>query len=129
MTESLGCRRCYGDDPHTVWDYYEDGLEVERELVGDSHFLVQLRWCLDCGQRFVWIFGETVDWLRGNDAQRREIVPLRDGEAESVIELDYPAIAALGRDRRHLETDWPPNGPPSVHWSTRELRLPLSRPR
>src|SRR5262245_36764531 len=124
MTASLGCRRCYGEDADAVWDYYEEGLEVERELVGDSHFIVQLRRCAECGQQFVWIFGEAVDWDGGEDAQRREIVPLRGGEAESVDKLDYSAIAALGRERRYLETDWPTAGPPTAQWSTGELRLP-----
>ena len=43
MPDSFGCRRCYGEDPRAAWAYYEEGLAVERELVGDSHFLVQLR--------------------------------------------------------------------------------------
>ena len=47
MPDSFGCRRCYGEDPRAAWAYYEEGLAVERELVGDSHFLVQLRRCAE----------------------------------------------------------------------------------
>ena len=96
MPDSFGCRRCYGEDPRAAWAYYEEGLAVERELVGDSHFLVQLRRCADCGQQFVWIFGEAVDWQGGDDAQRREIVPVSATEAEAAGRLDYPSLAALG---------------------------------
>jgi hypothetical protein len=128
MAQSFGCRRCYGEDPQTVWVYYEEGLVVEQELVGDSHFLVQLRRCAECGQRFVWIFGEVVDWERGDDAQPREIVPVSAAEADAVGKLNHPSLAALGFDRRYLETDWPTDvADPSVEWSTGELWLPRSR--
>ena len=128
MPDSFGCRRCYGEDPRVAWAYYEEGLAVEREFVGDSHFLVQLRRCADCGQQFVWIFGEAVDWQSGDDAQRREIVPVSATEAEAAGRLDYPSLAALGVDRRYLETDWPTDAAdPLVEWSTGELRLPGSR--
>jgi hypothetical protein len=128
VPDSFGCRRCYGEDPRAAWAYYEEGLAVERELVGDSHFLVQLRRCIDCGQQFVWIFGEAVDWQGGGDAQRREIVPVSATEAEAAGKLDYPSLAALGVGRRYLETGWPIDAAaPSVEWSTGELRLPRSR--
>jgi hypothetical protein len=130
MAYSFGCRRCYGEDPQTVWAYYEEGLAVEQELVGDSHFLVQLRRCAECGQQFVWIFSEAVDWEGGEDAQRREIVPVSGAEAEAAVMLHSPSLAALGLDRRYLETDWPTDAAdPSVEWSTGELRLPRSRMR
>jgi hypothetical protein len=128
MTESFGCRRCYGEDPQTVWAYYEEGLAVEHELVGHSHFLVQLRRCAKCGQRFVWIFGEAVDWEAGEDAQRREIVPVSATEAETLSSPDIPALADLGSGRRHLVTDWPTDASePAIEWATGELRLPRSR--
>ena len=123
MRESTGCRRCYGDDAHTVWDYYEDGLVVERELVGEPHFIVQLRRCDECGQKFVWIFSESVDWEGGEDAQRRSIVPLADGEAES---LDVRALPALGDGRRYLETWWPTDTrDQKVGWTTSALPMRL----
>ena len=130
MTQSFGCRRCYGEDPQTVWAYYEGGLVVEQELVGESHFLVQLRRCEECGQQFVWIFGEAVEWEGDEDAQRREIVPVSGVEAEAAGTLDYPSLAALGLGRRYLETEWPTDSADaSVEWSTGELRLPRSRMR
>jgi hypothetical protein len=121
--EDFGCPRCYGDDAEHAWAYYEDGLVVERELVGEPHFIVQLRRCAGCGQQFVWVFSESVDWEGGEDAQRRSIVPLADGEAES---LDVRSLAALGDGRRYLETWWPTaTREQKVDWATGMLPLRL----
>jgi hypothetical protein len=121
----FGCLRCYGEDAEHAWAYYEDGLAVQRELVGEPHFIVQLRRCAGCGQRFVWVFSEAVDSEGGEDAQHRSVVPLTGDEAET---LKTESLAALGRDRRYLVTDWPTEAPsPTIAWSTGELRLPESR--
>ena len=121
MAQSFGCGRCYGDDPRRVWAYYEKGLAVERELAFNSHFIVQLRRCAECGQQFVWIFGESVDWEGGEDAQHRSVVPVTAEEAESV---ELPSLAALGDGRRYLETTWPTDSrKQAVGWATGELTI------
>jgi hypothetical protein len=123
--DGFGCPSCYGNDAERAWEYYEDGLLVERELVGEPQFIVQLRRCVECGQRFVWVFTESVDWDRGEDAQRRSVVPLTDGEAET---LEAGSLASLGSDRRYLVTDWPTDAPSAtIAWSTGELRVPRGR--
>lgn len=132
MTERFGCRRCYGDDPLTAWEYYDEGLEVRRELVGEPHFIVQLRECAECGQQFVWVFSEAVDWEGGEDAQHRSVVPISEDEARSLVKLadrvDAVSLADLGRGRRYLVTDWPTDArSPTIAWSTGELRLQSSR--
>jgi hypothetical protein len=132
MTERFGCRRCYGDDPLTAWGYYDEGLEVRRELVGEPHFIVQLRECAECGQQFVWVFSEAVDWEGGEDAQHRSVVPISEDEARSLVKLadrvDAVSLADLGRGRRYLVTDWPTDArSPTIAWSTGELRLQSSR--
>jgi hypothetical protein len=128
MAHSFGCRRCYGEDPQSVWAYYEEGLVVEQELVGDSHFLVQLRRCAECGQQFVWIFGEAVDCEGAEDAQHRSVVPLSVDEARSLSErgapLDLPSVVALGRERRYLRTDWPTGAASQdIGWDTGDLPI------
>ena len=128
MAQSFGCRRCYGEDPRRVWSYYEKGLAVERELVFEPHFIVQLRRCSECGQQFVWIFSEKVDWEGGEDAQRREIAPVNADETEALSNLDFASLADLDGGRRHLVTDWPTAASePAIEWVTSELRLPGSR--
>ena len=132
MTESFGCRRCYGDDPLTTWEYYDVGLEVGRELVAEPHFIVQLRECAECGQQFVWVFSEAVDWQGGEDAQHRSVVPISEVEARALGKVadrvEALSLADLGRGRRYLVTDWPTDaGSPTIAWSTGELRLQSSR--
>lgn len=128
----FGCPQCYGDDAEHAWAYYEDGLVVERELVGEPHFIVQLRRCAECGQRFVWVFTEAVDWEDGEDAQHRSIVPLSEDECQALENLggrvEAESLAALGAGRRYLVTDWPSGAQRStIDWSTGGLRLRSSR--
>ena len=123
--EGFGCPSCYGDDAERSWDYYEDGLVVERELVGEPHFIVQLRRCAECAQQFVWVFTEAVDCDGGEHAQHRSVVPLTEDEVER---LETESLVSLGRGRRYLVTD-SPTGTPSatIGWSTGELRVPRGR--
>jgi hypothetical protein len=92
--------------------------------VDDPHFIVQLRRCAECAQQFVWILTEHVDWEGGEDAQHRNVVPVRPDEAQTLAErpIELQSLAALGRNRRHLETDWPTGAhQPRVEWATGEL--------
>jgi hypothetical protein len=120
----FGCADCYGEDADAAWRHYTGGLTIDRYLVeDDSHFIVQLRRCRSCSQRFLWIFTEFVDWAGGRDAQYRRVVPVAPAEATTLAgrgaDLDVPAIGALGEERRHLATDWPSTaGAQTVRWST-----------
>src|SRR5262245_22330080 len=109
MRQAFGCRRCYGEDPERVWAYVR-GLLIERELVDESHFIVQLRRCAECRQQVVWIFPEQVGWKGGEGGQYRNVVPVSSDEADSLAgqEVDLQSLAALGRHRRYLETTGPP---------------------
>src|SRR6266511_4005147 len=63
MTTDFCCAYCYGEDAQAVWTYHRNGgLEPQRRIVDDPHFLVSLRHCRRCGQVFVSIFTEFVDW-------------------------------------------------------------------
>jgi len=118
MRQAFGCQRCYGEDPDEVWAYYERGLLIERELVDDPHFVVQLRRCAECAQEFVWILTERVDWEGGEDAQHRNVVPVSADEAQALA-IDLRSLTELGRDRRYLETDWPQGaGERAVQWTS-----------
>jgi hypothetical protein len=44
-------------------------------LVDESHFIVSIRRCVRCGQHFLIMFCERIDWADGDDPQTRvEIV-------------------------------------------------------
>ena len=119
----FGCDRCYGDDAEQVWN--DSPLGIETVLMDSSHFSLQLRRCSDCGQQFVWVFTEFVDWSGGNDPQYHDVVPVTDDEAETLRRqrpLDLVAIGKLGVDRRCLRMNWPRDREhPRVFWATGEF--------
>jgi hypothetical protein len=101
-------------------------LIIEEVLEDDSHFIVQLRRCAKCSQRFVWIFTEFVDWEGGNDPQYRDILPVTPAEAERIArqgrDVDFRWVAELGRGRRYLRTNWPSNErKQTADWASGEL--------
>jgi hypothetical protein len=115
----FGCERCYGTDAETSWKYFRSGCEHDGNLVEDSHFIVGLRRCRACSQRFVNVFTEFIDWHGGEDPQYVTIMPLTDAEADALLDgsLDVHDVGGLGRDRRHLKSDWPSGAPARRHWS------------
>ena len=124
--KEIGCTRCYGDDPAETWAYYAQGLIVDEDLRDDSHFVVQLRRCATCSQRFVWILTEFVDWQEGDDAQYRTVVPVTGDEARRIAkrgdDLDRELIEALGETRRYLQADSPTGAREArIRWSTGRL--------
>ncbi|MER7583956.1 hypothetical protein [Kitasatospora sp. NPDC097691] len=119
-TTEFGCAQCYAEDAREAWDRQGDGFEREARVVKDSHFSVSVRRCLACSQRFVWIFTEFVDWRGGDDAQYDTIMPLTDAEAADLVAgtLRPLDLGALGRDRRHLNHDWPSGGSARLGWKS-----------
>jgi len=101
---------------------------MDVALVNESHFLVQLRSCPECGQRFLWIFTEFVDWENGEDAQYRQILPVTRTEADAIARqraaVDLAYLGSLGRSRRYLKVDWPSDQPdPTVGWATGQFLI------
>lgn len=128
--EGLGCTSCYGDDPERSWAYCrQGGLIVDQYVTDESHFIVQLRRCAECSQRFVWIVTELVDWHGGDDAQYRTVVPVTADEARKVAErgadVDFAFLEALGDTRRYLQADRPTGDREErVRWSAGRLLIP-----
>lgn len=77
------CGRCFGEDAEHAWGNCGQ-LAVDAAVVEESHFIVQLRSCCACAQRYLWIFTEFVDWENGEDAQYRRILPVTQAEASAV---------------------------------------------
>jgi hypothetical protein len=121
----FGCARCYGADARASWTYCAEHLTIERALVDDAHFIVQLRRCPTCSQRFVWILTETVDWVGGDDGQYRNVVPVTTAEAQMLArreDIDAAVIEPLGRNRRFLQVDWPTGQrDKNIRWTTGKL--------
>lgn len=102
----MGCERCFGEDALTAWSLEREHTDL---LVDESHFAITIEACPFCGQQFVWIFTEFVDWEDGDDKQYWDVLPVTDEEAAIVREqgakLDLHYLMALGAERRHLKAD------------------------
>jgi hypothetical protein len=112
---------CGGDDAEAAAAYCFSRLTTTHRVVSDSHFGVSLRECPNCGQQFVVIFTEFVDWSGGDDAQYFDIVPLTGDEAAALVaeqNLDLGALGALGAGRRRLSVDWPTGAAKRTLWRT-----------
>ena len=119
--------RCASVDP-TVAREAIHAAEWLDKLHDESHFGVAIRRCGACGQLFLTIFTECIDWADSDDPQRWLAVPIIDAEATALRAADIGAdenaiLAALPGTRRFLEHDRPKGTPPSLSWVTRPLYI------
>lgn len=114
----FGCARCWPADADAAWEA-RDTLRRETELTDEPHFHVMLLACGACGQRFLSVFIETVDWANGEDPQHWSLLPLTAHEAAELRGgLSGSGLAALGRHRRSLRRDHPAPGAARAFWAT-----------
>jgi hypothetical protein len=125
----LGCEKCYGEDAETVLAYCIKNLETTHRINDDSHFGVSLRKCPECGQRFVSIFTEFVDWHGGDDAQYFDIVPVTPIEAKYIVATEHLVrdLGKLGHRRRRVSSDWPTGGSKQISWKRGEFHVEEGR--
>lgn len=107
----FGCARCIPDPPQKP-----SALPLRRvaALIDEPHFIVSIRACTACGQQFVSIFTERIDWKHGEDPQCSTLLPLTPDEAKAAVaageEVDLRALERLALSRPFLRDDWP-DGP------------------
>lgn len=121
MTDFGRAECCGGEDAEAALAYCLKRLTPTHRVVDDSHFGVSVRVCPSCGQQFVVIFTEFVDWSGGDDSQYFDIVPVTGDEAASLVAasgVDLAALGALGAGRRRLSSDWPAGGSKTISWRT-----------
>lgn len=117
-TGGFGCASCWPADADAAWEARQS-LGREAELVDEPHFHMMLLVCGACGQRFLSVLIETVDWVNGDDPQHWSLLPLTAHAATELRGgLSGPGLAALGRDRRSLRRDHPAAGAARAFWST-----------
>lgn len=120
MTE-FGCPFCYGEEAGTA-SINHRAAKATHVIIDDSHFIVTLPKCPECGQRFLRIFTEFVDWQGGDDAQYIDVLPITEEEAERIVqdgeEVSLQYLGSLGANRRRLQMDWPSGGQRRLHWVT-----------
>ena len=124
--DGIGCAACFGGSAEQV-SQARRRLAAGARLVDDSHFSVLLRVCGVCGQRFVDVFSERIDWQGGNDPQAWLLVPVSDDEANRLRGLDEAsvegAVLALSPKRRCLDEYWPSEGGRIVRFSQGPLMI------
>ena len=113
----FGCDACWPDDAAAAWAA-RDTL-ARTELVDESHYHVALMTCRACGQRFVSLFTEQIDWTGGEDPQYSTQLPLTADEAAALVADGAPSeaqINALDGPRRSLKRDFPKGGELTTTW-------------
>jgi hypothetical protein len=78
--------------------------------------------CRACGQRFLSVFFEQVDWVDSDDPQEWTVAPITPDEAAELAArnhtVDDGAFAAISAGRRCLRVSHPKGAGRSVFWST-----------
>jgi hypothetical protein len=91
-------------------------------LIDESHYHVTILTCPQCGQQFLSVFTEMIDWVNSDDAQYWIVLPITEGEAAALInrgsELTEMEINAVGRGRQSLMRDYPTGEGPREFWGT-----------
>lgn len=100
---SPGCTNCGGQDAMAAWASLH--ARHVASPVREPHFEIELKRCT-CGQAWVVVFTERVDFRDGDDVQTWLAVPVTPDEAK-VLSTCEPSrvpggVAELGRDRRFL---------------------------
>lgn len=96
----MSCAGCVPDPPRAR---AELPLKTTAVLIDEPHFIVSIRDCTRCRQRFVSVFCERIDWKEGKDPQVSALMPLTDEEAAAAVnQLDLKAIEQLAYGRKFL---------------------------
>jgi hypothetical protein len=76
--------------------------------------------CAQCGQSFVSVFTESIDWEGGDDPQYWTLLPVTPEEASDLCRqgdaVSEAALSALGPGRRSLHYDNPKGGAQRIFW-------------
>lgn len=118
--DRFGCAACWPDSAAVAWRAAGE-LVTRARLVDESHFIVSLRQCPACGQSFVSVFTEMIDWADGDDPQFRSLLPVTPEEAASLSATPDGEIEsrleAMAPRRRSLRWDFPKGvDQPRVSW-------------
>ena len=119
--EAFGCKVCWPTDLEAAY-LANRRLNCVADLIDESHFRVAIRVCEKCGQKFLSVFTETIDWLDGEDPQCLTLFPIEEREATELISrgnsITEEAINALGRRRKYLKHDHPKGEPSRTSWGS-----------
>lgn len=117
--EDFGCESCWPADANSAWEARSTLTRV-AELIDESHFHVMILACPRCGQHFVSVFTETIDWADGDDPQYWTLLPITAAESADLVQqresVSESMLNALGPGRRALRLDHPKGSSQRVFW-------------
>ncbi len=101
------CRecRCQNEDVKVAQQALLNCDQV-GSMVGDSHFSAGIIKCEACGQQFLSVFAELIDWDDGDDSQASLWLPVFSAEARKLLQTEGLAterlIMEMKMQRRYL---------------------------
>ena len=116
----FGCGKCWSSEASDAWKAVTS-IPIEVHLIDESHYIVSVRACPSCSQRYLQVTTELVDWEGGEDPIYRTIIPIDNAERARLTTskpLDTSVIEAVGEGRRSLKYDWPKGQGASIYWGT-----------
>lgn len=116
----IGCDTCWAPEASKAWDLIK-GVPIEERLIDEPHYIVQIRACPSCSQRFLQTTTETIYWADGEDPISRTVIPITDEERARLLAaqpLGDETIEGIGAGRQSLRYDWPKNEEPALFWGT-----------
>ena len=119
---------CLGDDSAAALEAIRKTKHIAK-LVDESHFDVSILRCVQCGQHFLSLFCERVDWADSDDPQTRVAVPISEDEVQRLQTANIAAdenviLEIVANERRFLYHDMPKGAPETLAWKTRTLFIP-----
>jgi hypothetical protein len=121
---TMGCAECSGRDAAVAWGASQHTRRAS--IVDESHFSIRTSAC-HCGQRFVVVFTERIDWAGGEDDQTWILLPIDADEEQRITRAGeggaHGAITELGRERRFLVRSHPTGEGLSVWWRNGGLSI------
>jgi hypothetical protein len=98
-------------------------------LADESHFMASIERCDSCGQHFLTIFCERVDWVDSDDPQTWLAFPvsadeMRQLQAANVAADESTLTAIVASPQRFLYHDTPKGAARVFEWRTGTLHIP-----
>lgn len=99
------------------------------ELADESHFMASIERCDSCGQHFLTLFCERVDWADSDDPQTWLAFPVSADEARQLQAANVAAdenilTAIVASPQRFLYYDTPKGAAGVFEWRTGTLHIP-----
>lgn len=116
--ERTGCFKCWARDASDAWRIVTD-VPIEAWLVDEAHFVVAIRACDGCGQQYLQVSTEMVDWLGGDDPSWRTVIPIDAAERATLgaaAPIAREVLEGIGSARRSLHCDSPKGQRERVYW-------------